>query len=120
MKFDKLIILIHSSLGILLIMATLGEVTAFKHKKLYLSGFIPINTSISGGYSAVGMLAALDLGFAEINNSSQILSDYKLEITWNDTHVCKKYIFQIFLSLLFPISVYICNVVKIQLCQYQS
>lgn len=87
MKFDKLIS-IFLRLGILLIMATLNEVTAFKHKKLHLSGFIPIDTSVSGGYSAVGMLAALDLGFAEINNSSQILADYKLEITWNDTHVC--------------------------------
>ncbi|EDV25889.1 uncharacterized protein TRIADDRAFT_55425 [Trichoplax adhaerens] len=57
-----------------------------KNKVLHLGGFIPMDVSLSGGWSASGILPALQMGFFDINQRRDILPDYQLNATWGDTH----------------------------------
>lgn len=70
-----------------LALVILPSCQSFKHKVLYISGYVPIDTSASGGYSASGMLSAIKMGFEDVNNSTKILQDYRLQVDWSDTHV---------------------------------
>ena len=72
----------------LIILAAIISITASsKSKVLHLGGFIPMDVSSSGGWSASGILPALDMGLSDVNQRQDILPNYYLSATWGDTHV---------------------------------
>lgn len=72
----------------LILLAVIISITvSSKSKVLHLGGFIPMDVSSSGGWSASGILPALQMGLSDINQRQDILPDYRLSTTWGDTHV---------------------------------
>lgn len=70
---------------IIILVTGIASQVVNKTKTLHLIGLIPIDVSKSFGWSAAGILPALQMGFSDINQRSDILKDYHLEISWGDT-----------------------------------
>lgn len=57
---------------------------------LYIGGLFGIDTS-GGGWNSAGIIPAVQMAIDEINNSSEILKDYHLELLIKDSQVGKNY-----------------------------
>ena len=56
---------------------------------LYLGGLFGLDTN-NGGWNSGGIVPAVQMAIDEINNSSAILKDYRLELLIKDSQVCFK------------------------------
>lgn len=60
-------------------------------EKLYIGGLFGIDTS-RGGWNSAGIIPAVQMAIDEINNNSEILKDYHLELLIKDSQVGKPYL----------------------------
>ena len=56
---------------------------------LYIGGLFGLDTS-RGGWNSAGIIPAVQMAIDEINNSSDILKDYHLELLIKDSQVSKR------------------------------
>lgn len=61
---------------------------------LYIGGLFGLDTS-RGGWNSAGIVPAVQMAIDEINNSSDYLRDYHLELLIKDSQVRKKYFLRI-------------------------
>ena len=59
--------------------------TSLGVNNIYLAGFFPNLDNVNS--SERGVLASIDLALKHINQSPEVLTDYKLHILWNNTQV---------------------------------
>ena len=63
----------------------------FSHCKaketLYIGGLFGIDTS-GGGWNSAGTIPAIQMAIDEINNNTEILKDYHLQLLIKDSKVC--------------------------------
>ena len=64
---------------------------------LYIGGLFGVDTS-RGGWNSAGVIPAVQMAIDEINNSSDILKDYYLELLIKDSQVGKRTIITPLLS----------------------
>ena len=55
-------------------------------KTLYIGGLFPM-TGSSAAYAGEGLLRVSKLAINMVNNRSDVLPDYRLQLVWNDTKV---------------------------------
>lgn len=56
---------------------------------LYIGGLFGLDTS-RGGWNSAGIVPAVQMAIDDINNSSEYLKDYHLELLIKDSQVCRK------------------------------
>ena len=56
-------------------------------RTLFIGGLFGIDTS-GGGWNSAGIIPAVRMAFDDINNSSEVLRNYRLELLVKDAKVC--------------------------------
>lgn len=76
--------LFSSLLIILILISSKNCQLLFKQKTLTIGGIFPMSGSWAGG---VGCLPAVEMALADVNNRTDILPDYKLDMRRGDSQV---------------------------------
>ena len=71
---------------LVLLMCSSCGVSALKEKTLTIGGIFPMNGSWGGGVSC---LPAVEMALEDVNNRSDILPDYNLEMRFGDSQVSR-------------------------------
>lgn len=72
--------------------------SSYARDVLQIGGLFGIDTS-QGGWNSKGIIPAVEMAFEDINNSTKILQDYKLELLIKDSKVSRKYNHKVLLLL---------------------
>ena len=67
--------------------------TCLSVETLYIAGFFPLSRDIPQGSLGRGVLPAVRLAVADVNNDTTLLPGYRLEMKPNDTKVGQRYRF---------------------------
>ena len=65
---------------------SLGLQLGLAKTDLWLGAFLTVNIS-AGGWQSAGILPAIEMAVDDVNNSTDILNDYTLKLSWRDTRV---------------------------------
>ncbi|XP_077989916.1 gamma-aminobutyric acid type B receptor subunit 2-like [Glandiceps talaboti] len=83
MKPTLLACCVRTWLYIFYVTISVGHVQGNAKTNLTLLGFVPVQIP-SGGWSAGGMIPAIDMALDDVNNNSDILTNYELRWQWED------------------------------------